>query len=142
MTGCEEAGCGTDHGVCGEADNECDIQCGADQYRHGDYCYHCSRMSESTPCRECDGEGLCAVCNAGYGERRGECRAMEQVGLDRIAGELEAAGRAGCTSPDLLTCREETCQGSGECGTFGVVRDGTTMAVNGLFVFIISMLLL
>ena len=132
-TGCEDEGCETDHGVCQEGENECDIQCGAEQYRHGDYCYHCSRIDGSTPCKECDGEGLCKACNAGYGLRNGECREMEQIGLDKIAERLSEAGRGGCTSPDLLTCRDVTCRGSSTCGTFSVGRESSSGRVRELF---------
>ena len=127
FTACEEAGCEAEHPVCRAAANECDIQCGAGQYRHGHYCYHCDG---SGPCKTCDGAGLCEACNEGYGMRRGECRSMEQIGLDRIAAELGE----GCTSPDLLTSLEAESSGGGECGTFDITMDLDSRAVLTLFV--------
>ena len=109
------------------ADNECDIQCGAGQYRNGHYCYHCDG---SGPCKTCDGSGLCRECNNGYGLRRGECRSMEQIGLDKVEETLGGT----CTSPDILTCLGTECSGGGECGTFDVTIDPSTKAVVALLV--------
>ena len=130
--------------MCKEDKNECDIECGAGQYRHGDYCYHCEhsvggvemREGVEMTCGKCGGQGLCAECKAGYGERDGECREMEQIGLDRVAKALREAGRDGCTSPDLLTCHSTTCHGSEECWTFAATVDESKRpgSVVGLFV--------
>ena len=142
-TGCGTAGqCGAGGaGVCAEARNECDIQCGSGQYRHGDYCYHCVHSESEAAggemtCGKCGGDGLCAECKAGYGARDGECRTLEQIGLDRVAGKLREAGRAECTSPDLLTCHSETCAGSAQCGAFAVRVDNSSASasVKELFV--------
>ena len=125
-------GCNGASPVCREEANECDIQCGAGEYRHGHHCYHCSTASSDGErgCAECDGAGLCRVCKAGYGMRRGECRSMEQIALDRVAAELGE----GCTSPDIETCLESRCSGRGECGTFDVELDLDTRAVLTLLV--------
>ena len=120
--------------MCKAANNECDIQCGAGQYRHGHFCYHCGLVGEGSACQLCDGKGGCTACSEGYGLRNGECRSLEQIGLDAVAETLAAQGRTGCTSPDMLTCLAETCAAPASCGTFEVELDAGRTNVATLFV--------
>ena len=120
-TACEgKCGAGSGVPVCTTEDGECEIQCGGDTYRDGDYCYRCDD-SEGL-CKECDGAGLCSVCRDGVDKVGKECENRQQAALDAIAEELrKISGLGGCVAPDVLRCTTP-CAGSG-CGTYKIELD-------------------
>ena len=75
--GCSSVGCSSGVSICALENETCKIQCGPNHYRHGEYCYYCDEITETTPCQKCDDNGKCLQCLAGYALVNAECVACE-----------------------------------------------------------------
>ena len=123
---------------------ECEIKCGGEHYREGEYCYYCSDIvTGESYCQDCDGEGNCAVCRSDVDLEHGECVNRQQEAVEALARAIKETGRYGeCAGPSVHGCGEgeggeRTCSGSG-CGTFEVGVDENER-VTKMFVIIMIM---
>ena len=131
-TGCGEDDCGEEaYGVCHDVEGECEIECGGEHYREGDYCYYCGDIvAGESYCQACDEGGSCAVCRDGVDLEHGECVNRQQEAIEKIAGELRGTGVcAESEGPDIHGCvAGEECRGRG-CDQFVIVVDGKERVV-------------
>ena len=134
LTECTADKCGDEGeegaGVCHEVNGECEIRCGEQHYREGDYCYFCSDIGTDTYCQQCNKSGSCAACRSDIDLEHGECVNRQQEAIEALAAEVrKVAGYEGCQAPNVYECDTGTaCSGEG-CGSLAMTVDANKRVI-------------